>query len=87
MTLDQCLGTVAWLFIAFLMYFSTTKYDQCHEGYGDDMYWLMMRVGMKPVFSVEVFLLNIAGQSLFYAVMIAIWVMAVHSLYITYIGG
>ena len=87
MTLDQYLGTVAWLWIAFLMWFSIIRINQSLEGYGDDMYWLMMKVGMKPKFSVLMFMDNIFVPSFFWALIVGIWVEAFSGIYITCIGG
>ena len=80
MTLEQYLGTVAWLFIAFLMWFSVRKREQCNLGYGLEMYALMKKVKMKPVFCNLSFGYYVLCPSFFWAIVLAIWIDSINKL-------
>ncbi len=80
MTLDQYLVTCAWLFIAFLMWFSATRREQCMLGYGCDMYWLMMKAKMKPVFWDIGFIYYVLAPSIGWSILLPIWIDSIYTL-------
>lgn len=76
MTLDQYLGTVAWLFMVFLMWFSVDRREQ----FSFDLYVLDKKINIKPIFSDLCFAYYVLCPSFFWAIVLGIWIDSTHKL-------
>lgn len=80
MTLDQYLVTCAWLFMAFLMWFSITRREKCNLGYDLEMYVLMKKAKMKPVFWDIGFIYYVLAPSIAWAALLPFWLISIYTL-------